>query len=132
MSKITPVKLTLEDFPEQRKWIAPLFSILNSIFGELVRGFNNGVTVEDNLFQEIKEIKWTNSTSEYPVKFRTKFAVAPKGLVPIYLYNNTSGAYSALSPWIVWSYVDGTILISSVVGLTSDSQYTMRIQVIYG
>lgn len=132
MSKLTPAKLTLEDFKEQRAWIGPLFSILNALTGELVSLLNNGLTIEDNLKQEIKELKFKNSAVDYPVKFTTKFKSQPKGLFPIYFYNNTLSIYSIQTPWVEWSYADGLISISNVSGLTADYSYTIRLLVIYG
>lgn len=132
MSKLQPAKLTLEDFKEQRSWISPLFSVLNSFTGDIVRAFSNGINVEDNLYQEIKEIKWRSSSGDFPLKFRPKFNVNPKGLFPIYLYNNTLGTYSILAPWIVWTYTNGDVVISDISGLTVGNTYTIRILVIYG
>lgn len=131
MSKINPAKLTLEDFQSQREWIAPLFSILNTFTGDVIRAHANQLTVADNLFQEIKEIKWKNSASDFPLKFRTKFNVSPKGLWPIYLFDTTDGVYSPAAPWITWGYADGSISISNVSGLTADHMYTMRMLVLY-
>lgn len=131
MAKLTPAKLTLEDFKEQRSWIAPLFSTLNGFTGELVRAFANGLTVEDNLNQEIKEIKWKNTGGDYPLRFRTKFNVFPRGLFPIYLYNHTLSAYSPLAPWVNWTFKNNEIVISDISGLTAGHIYTIRLNVIY-
>jgi len=132
MSKLNPAKLTLEDFPKQRDWIGPLFTVLNSFTGDLVGALSNGINVEDNLFQEIREIKWRNSSGDYPLKFRSKFKTNPKGLYPIYLFDHTTNAYSTLQPWVVWSYNEGSILISNISGLTSGTTYTIRLKVEYG
>jgi len=131
MSKITPQRFTTEEFPEQESWIGKLFSPLNQFTGDIVRSFSNGLTIEDNLKQEIKEIKWVNSSSNYPLKFRTKFSSSPKGLHPIYLLNNTIGSYSTLAPWVVWSYQNGEVTISNISGLTAASTYTIRLLVFY-
>lgn len=132
MSKINPAKLTLEDFQSQREWISPLFSILNTFTGDVIRGFSNQITIEDNLFQETKEVKWKNAATDYPLKFRAKFNSSPKGLMPIYLFDTTDGVYSPNAPWIEWGYSDGSISISNVSGLTADHMYVMRLLVIYG
>lgn len=132
MSKITPAKLTLEDFKEQRDWIGPLFSVLNSFTESIVKAFSNQLNVEDNLFQEIKEVKWRNSSGDFPLKFQTKFTANPKGLLPIFLFNNTLSANSTETPKVNWSYSDGMISISSITGLTTDSTYTIRLLLIYG
>lgn len=132
MSQINPQRFTTEEFPEQEDWIGKLFSPLNQFTGDIVRAFRNQLTISDNLYQEIKEIKWVNSTSNYPLKFTTKFKASPKGLNYIYLYNNTLGSYSLLSPHIVWDYKDGQVIISNISGLTASSTYTIRILVLYG
>jgi hypothetical protein len=132
MSKLNPQKFTLEDFPEQRSWIGNLFSPLNSFLGDVVRAFNNALTIEDNLYQEIREIKFKNSTNNFPYKFRTKFNSIPKGLLPIYLFNNDTGEYSDESPLVVWSYASNEVSISQISGLTSDVNYTIRVLILYG
>lgn len=131
--KITPVNLSVEQFPEQNSWIGKLFSTLNQFTGEVVRGVQNSVTVEDNLLQEIKEIKYVNTNSNFPLKFSTKFKnIQPRGLMPIYLLDNTTGAYATQQPWVQWSYQNNEVRISDISGLTANSTYTIRLLVIYG
>ena len=132
MARVEPVRLTLEDFKDQQEWIGPLFEAINGFTEDVVRAFSNNSTVLDNLYQEIKEIKWKNSTTTYPLKFTTKFKVSPKGIFPIYLYNNTLGTYSTTQPWVVWTFSNNQILISNISGLTADSTYTIRLLVVYG
>lgn len=132
MAKISPQRFTTEEFSDQNSWIGKLFSPLNQFFGDVVRAFSNGFNIEDNLFQEIKEIKWVNSATNFPLKFRTKFNSSPKGLTPIYLLNNTTGSYSLAAPWVVWSYQNNEVTISDISGLTAASTYTIRLWVTYG
>lgn len=132
MAKINPQRFTTEEFPDQNEWIGKLFSPLNQFTGDVVRAFSNALKIEDNLFQEIKEIKWVNSATNFPLKFRTKFVAPPKGLMPIYLLNNTTGSYSLAAPWVVWSYQNNEVIISDISGLTAASTYTIRLLVIYG
>ncbi len=133
MSKLNPQRFSNEEFPDQASWIGKLFSPLNQFTGELVTAFSNALTIEDNLYQEIKEIKYVNNSNNFPLKFRTKFNnVQPRGLTPIYLLNNTTGSYSTAQPWIVWSYQNNEVSISAISGLTASTTYTIRILVIYG
>lgn len=132
MAKINPQKFTNEDFVEQQDWIGKLFSPLNQFLGDVVRAFNNALTIEDNLYQEIREIKFKNSTNNFPYKFRTKFSAIPKGLVSIYLFNNDTGEYSDESPLVVWSYSNQEVTISQMTGLTTDVNYTIRVLILYG
>lgn len=132
MAKINPQKFTNEDFVEQQDWIGKLFSPLNQFLGDVFRAFNNALTIEDNLYQEIREIKFKNSTNNFPYKFRTKFSAIPKGLVSIYLFNNDTGEYSDESPLVVWSYANQEVTISQMTGLTTDVNYTIRVLILYG
>lgn len=132
MAKINSQKFTTEEFQDQIKWIGKLFAPLNQFIGDVISGFRNGLTIEDNFYQEIKEIKWTNSAQNFPLKFRTKFVAHPKGMIPIYLLNNTTGAFSTAAPWLEWGYADGQVSIGAISGLTPNSTYTIRLLVIYG
>jgi len=130
--RLRPAKLTLEDFQAQKDWIGPLFQVLNGFTEDIVTAFANRLSVEDNLQQEIREIKWINSTTNYPLKFKAKLGTNPQGMTFIYLFNNTLGEYSTQTPTVVWSYESGIISISNISGLTSASTYTIRLLVIYG
>jgi hypothetical protein len=132
MAKLNPQQFTLEAFPEQQSWIGKLFSPLNTLTGDIVRAFRNQLTIEDNLYQEIKEISYVNQAANFPLRFTPKFGASPKGLVCIYIYNNTDAVYSTTAPHVVWSY-DGTqIVISDIDNLTVDKSFTIRLLVIYG
>lgn len=131
MAKINPTKFLLEDFQENKGFAEKLFGPLNQFINDVFLSYRNALTIEDNLFQEIKEIKYKNDSNNFPLRFNTKFNTLPKGMFPIYVYNNTLGSYSTLQPWVVWTYQDGQIVISSISGLTASSTYTIRFLVIY-
>jgi hypothetical protein len=134
MGVIKPIKFNVESFQEQASWIGGFFSTLNQFIGDTVLTTTNNVTVRDNLFQEIKEIKFKNDTNNFPMKFKTKFNFFPQGLMNIYLFNNTIGsmAVPSVTPYIQWTFKDNEIIISSITGLTASTTYTIRILVIYG
>lgn len=130
--KLVPQKFVLENFKSQSSWISPLLSSLNSFLNDLVFASTNNFTVADNLYQEIKELKFTNAATNKPLRFKTKFNANPKGLLVIYVFNNTLGAYATQFPVIEWSYSNGEVIISELSGLTASSVYTIRILAIYG
>lgn len=130
--RLDPQRFTVEEFPEQRSWIEKLFSPLNSFTESVVQAFNNQITISDNLYQEIKEIKYVNTTSNFPYKIKTKFNAFPKGVFPIYTFNNTIGAYSTLAPHVVWKWAEGQLILTDISGLTASSTYTIRLLIIYG
>jgi hypothetical protein len=128
--KLSPRRFTLEDFKEQQGWIGQLLSPLNQTIQELFTGFNNNLTIADNLRQEIKDIRLVNETSNFPIKFKTKFTQNPKGLQVIYCAGSDGVALTA-TPWITWVYNNGQIEISSITSLVASTTYTIRILVIY-
>lgn len=132
MSKLPNQSFSAEDFQDQKDWIGKLFGPINKLIIDLVSFFNNGITVQDNLYQEIKEIRFTNNATNFPLKFRTKFQKHPQGMFYIYLFNNTTNEMSAEVPAFVWDYSNGEISIDDLTGLTADSKYTIRLLAIYG
>lgn len=132
MAQIKPQKFIVEAFREQASWIGSLLNPLNFMFNDLSLAFNNQITIKENLYQEIKEIKFKNETSSFPLRFKTKFNVYPQGMMLIYAYNNTLSAPAALAPAIDWTFTNNEIVISSISGLTAGQTYTIRMLVIYG
>lgn len=134
MSKISPIKFNVEQFQEQSSWIGNLFSTLNAFINDTVVATTNNLTITDNLYQELKEIKFVNNTANFPLKFRTKFNQYPKAFYVGYLFDDTTSSYASLTsaPWVVWSFANQEITISSITGLTTDRTYTIKFHVIYG
>ena len=128
--KLSSKKLSLEDFKEQQQWIGGLLQTINDTLGQLVQLLNNGISIEDNLHQEIKEIKFLNDSTAFPIKFKTKFNTYPKGLQLIYCIDSSNVDLTSC-PFINWSFSNGIITITSITGLTVSRTYTARILVIY-
>ena len=132
MGKLSPQRFTIESFKEQASWITNLLSPLNSFLTDLVFQMTNNITVQDNLFQEIREIKFINSAIQFPLKFKPKFNVSPKGLQVIYIFDNTLGKCATQFPVVEWQFINNEINISTMTGLTASTSYTIRFLVIYG
>lgn len=129
--KISPRSFTVEQFPEQQSWIGTLLAPINQTNQELFSGLNNGITIQDNLNQEVKELNFTLDASTYPIKFKTKFNKQPMGLHVIYCIDTTGGT-ATNTPWLTWSFGDGQLTISNITNLTTNKKYILRILVIYG
>ncbi len=130
MAKLNSRKFTLEDFKDQ-SWIGALLSPLNNFIQEVYSGFQNNLTVTDNLYQEIKTIKFVNDSSNFPLKFETKFNRQPVAVQIIYAVA-TNGTTASAQPWPTWSFADGSLTISALTGLTAGLTYNIKIFVIYG
>lgn len=130
--KINPRKLLPEDFQDQTGWIEKLLNPINLYFQESYSAFSNNLTVEDNLYREIKEFRINNyDSSILPIRIKTKFSAQPKGLNIIYCVNN-NGSNISSTPFLNWTYSNNQLLINSIVGVTNGESYTIRIEIIYG
>ena len=129
--KLSSRRFTIEEFPEQQSWIGNLLSPLNQVIQELFSGLNNNITVEDNLYQESKLLSFKLDAGTYPIKFKTKFNKQPIGVQVIYCKDSLGGTASD-TPWLSWSFSDGTMTITNITNLTISSNYTIRILIIYG
>ena len=132
MGKISPRKFSLEDFPSAPAWMGAFLSTLNQFIQEVYSGTQNNVTVEDNLYREIKELKFTLDSATYPISFKPKWNVNPKGMAVIYCLAS-DGTSPSTYPWISYSMTSkGLIEISAILGLTSGKTYSIRMEIIYG
>lgn len=129
--KITPRSLTVEQFPDQQEWIGNLLSPLNQTNQELFSGLDNGITIADNLYQEVKELNFTYDASTYPIRFKTKFNKQPVGIHILYCKDSLGGTSSGY-PWLTWTFADGLMTITNITNLTLNQKYILRILVIYG
>lgn len=129
--KLSPRRFTVEEFADQQSWIGNLLSPLNQTIQELFSGMNNNITVSENLYQEVKELKFTVDATTYPLRFKTKFNKQPVGLHVLYC-KDSAGGTSSNTPWITWSFADGLMTITNITNLTNSLNYTVRILVIYG
>lgn len=133
MAQLKPQKFLIEAFREQASWIGALLQPLNLMFDDLRIAFNNQITISENLYQEIKEIKFKNETNSFPLRFRSKFNTFPKGVILIYAFNNDLAQPVGLNPALNWSFNNNQeVVINSISGLTTSQTYTIRLLVIYG
>jgi hypothetical protein len=128
--KISPRRFTVEEFPDQQDWIGNLISPINQTTQELVTGLSNNLTIDENLYQEIKELKFINNAANFPLRFKTKFNKLPMGLSIIYCKDSSGGTASNM-PWPTWDFNNGLLSITSITNLTNDFNYTLRVHIIY-
>lgn len=130
MSKLTPRKLTVEDFPDEQSWIGSLLQPLNDFFSQVYQGWNNGISIEENLHQELRDLKLVVDVKTFPFKVKAKFNTYPKGVVVIYC-QDTAGGAPTTAPWVSWTYSNGQIKITNITGLTVGKTYNLKLHIIY-
>jgi formylmethanofuran dehydrogenase subunit B len=131
MAQLSTTKLSIESFKDQ-PWIGPLLSMLNGQTSELLAAFKNGLTINENLSQELKELNFTNDSVAFPLRFSLKFNTVPKAVQIVYCLNKTDNVTEAITTLPVWTYANGSVVLSSITGLTSGKNYLLRVHIIYG
>lgn len=128
--KLSNKKLSLDAFKDNI-WIGPLLSYINELFTQLFNGLNNQITVEDNLFQEIKEIKVVNDGVAFPIQIKTKFTTYPKGVTCLSAKALDNSLLTS-TPFVNWEYSNNILTIRSITGLSSNVTYNINLHIIYG
>ena|SRR5688572_14770620 len=121
--KLTNVKrLLVEDFPSQAAWIGQLLTPLNQFVENVTAALTKGLTIGDNLDQQITEFTFLGSET---VEFKCNTRNRPKGVV-ISRFETVSGTPPTAAVQPVWSYdsTTSTIRIDSWHGgLSASAKY---------
>lgn len=128
--KISVQKFSVENFQDQKTWIDKLFGPLNNFMSQVYVAFNNQLTVADNLYMEFKSIVVVNETTNFPVKFKTKYNKYPE-MVVVGKCTDSNGLYSSVYPLITWTFSNQVLEIQSISGLTASEKYTIKLLIIY-
>lgn len=121
--------LRVEDFPSQKDWIERLFYPLNQFITSATQAINGQITFGDNIPGVTQNLRFTYSTSSFPISFRWTFQLQPVEVRLCSAYENDVPVILVFS----WSYASGQITIQSVfkitsagvVGLTTGSVYNL-------
>ena len=128
--KLTSQKFSVEQFQDQKDWISKLFAPLNNFIAQVYVGFNNQLSVADNLYMEFKSITVLNETANFPFRFKTKFNKYPEMVVVGSCLSDT-GLMPSVHPQIEWSFDNQNVIITSITGLTASTKYTIKLLIIY-
>lgn len=134
-------RLVVEDFPEQKKWIGPMFNVINRFITVAVQALNGGIIFEANITgqEQVFDFVYSSATASFPKRMNWKLAEKPRALSVVEAYAQTSS--TTRTPVIIvaaWEFADdGTVSISSFVqistsgaaALTVGTRYTIRVRV---
>lgn len=128
--KLSTQKFSVEQFQDQKTWIDKLFGPLNNFIAQVYIGFNNQITVADNLYMELKSVQFVNESGSFPIKFRTKFNKYPE-MVVVGKCTDSDGLYTSEHPLLAWTFSNQALEIQSISGLTASKKYTIKLLIIY-
>lgn len=134
-------RLVVEDFPEQKDWIAPMFYVVNRFITAALSILNKGLLFKDNVLgqEEYIDFTYVSAAASFPRKFKWNYSVRPEALSVISATAETSS--TAIAPVIVlpaWEFTDtGEISIttfvlvatSGVSALTVATRYRIKVRV---
>lgn len=133
MGRIPPFKrLGSEEFGKEQSWISSLLDPLNSFFNVVYENLNSGLTFSDNFRAMVKDVR-VDPSPTYPISFTNTMRVAPLGVVILQLTENVSDPTTVTSAVTLdWNYVEGSVKINNITGLTAAKTYNLRLLVIGG
>jgi hypothetical protein len=130
VSRLPPVqRLSLEDFPDQKKWLGKLLSPINQFMESVYQSLNQGLTVKENMAGTLLEVILEGSM---PAKAAWSLKSKPVAVL-LGQVERTDGTTITLSSaiGIRWSYNgEGTLQIDQITGITPSSSAKVRVTLI--
>ena len=116
-------RLVVEDFPEQKQWISPMFYVINRFITFVVQILNRGILFKDNVMgqEESFDFTFVSAADSLPRKFKWNLSIRPERLEIISASAETST--TPITPVILlpcWEYTDtGEVSITSLVQIST-------------
>lgn len=137
MAALPPIRRILKEElgPDVPDWVTRLLAPLNLVLQSLYTALNHGLTFKDNMQCQVKEftiVAGATATAN-TFNFMLTLPVKPTGLWLIAALRQDGIAESFTTPVFIswtWDSQAGTIVISSITGLTNTFAYTIRVIVI--
>lgn len=138
MAKISfDEKLVVEDFPEQRSWIEPMFRVLNSFMAQVGSALKARLTFLENMLGDEREFdfKFQSAAISFPQKFQWRLSSTPRALYVVSATANTV-PFCALAAWeytpeglVQLTEIYKATAAAGVVALTAGTRYRIRVRV---
>lgn len=119
-----------DDYPTQTSWIGNLLYPLNLMLNTLYQGFNNGLTINQNMLGQITTLSVTGSKPTTSFAYKWAGQGAPVSVL-VGGYSLASGTATPITSTVgvQWTYSAGTIA-ATVTGLPNNSNsYNVTFQV---
>lgn len=136
MAKLSATRRVVkEDYDKQfQPLIDKLAFTLNPLFDQLASAFNKGITIEDNLNMEVRDITVKVDANGVPTSntsFKSLLKTKLKGMVVLRAINVTDGTvFPVGQPFINYAQNQDVISIQHVTGLQANQSYTLNVMTI--
>jgi hypothetical protein len=138
-------KLIVENFPEQKEWIPPMFSLINKFISDVIASVNGGLEFDKNIAGMERDIDlvYISHAVSFPQVFGWQLAQKPAALYVVSAFEAPSTNIRNFSPIMVyagWKYndqnqVEITDMIKlsgssgTVSSLTANNRYKIKVRV---
>jgi hypothetical protein len=125
-------RLIVEDFNKDDQRVAGKIAyVFNPSMEQLVQALTNGITFEDNIASQVKEITITVDAAGKPISntsFKSTLKGQCKNIIVTRANNLTNSAvYVTSCPFISWTEDQGQIMIDHVAGLVAGNKFQLRL-----
>jgi hypothetical protein len=131
-------RILKEDLKEAPGWIDKVIGPVNSFFESIYHALNKGLTFEENIAAQIRELSFT-TTAGYNgtvaqwkvINFQSTLGKRAKGLILLQL-TQVEAVYTPIENDICidWQDLNGDIRIGLIRGLTASKTYQLRVLLI--
>lgn len=131
MSKVPELKkLRIEDFKAPDQNFKTLIEVLGRYMESVYTIVKSGITVEDNILGEFKDISLTSIDIPISITLSSKIQKV-KCVIPV-SFVQVADNYTALTfaPQLSWRQVDRTIVIYGISGIASNTKYDVRVLIL--
>lgn len=136
-------RLIVEDFPDQKEWIGPMFDTINEFITKVLAEVNGRVEFAQNIAGVEKELDFVfvNAATSFPQTFAWTLGLKPKALYVVSALENNPSVNRLFTPVIVnvaWQLnnlnqieVTDAVKLSSggVSSLTASRRYKILLRV---
>lgn len=122
-----PKRIIVEDFNSEDRAVAErIANSVNIFMDEVFNSLNKGISVNDNLNQNIKTVKVivdANGNPIFPIKFPNNLKTKLVGLQVI----RSIGVLVKSTPFVDFTENAGIVTINNIQGLTENTEYQLVI-----
>lgn len=131
-------RILREDLKEAPTWVDKIIYPVNSFFENIYHALNKGLTFEENIASQIKELSFTTSSGYNGtvaqwrvINFTSLLKKRAKGLIILQL-SQVEAVYTPIEDDVSmdWQDVNGDIQIGLIRGLTASKSYQLRVLLI--
>lgn len=113
------------DFPEAPNWISKLLYPLQLFYTQVTTAINGQLTLQDNFSCVVKQllIQAGAADTDNVVSFPFNLGRQP---VELSLHvTRQDGTYEVVYPQVSWNYINNSIVVNGIYGLTSGKFYNL-------